>query len=1779
MPPRKKVVECPPSTSKGVSHMEALFDYKNDTWIVIDSLFVNEGMKSLVNHQITSFNHFVLNNINDIIQGFNPIVVQQKFSEQSSKFATVISLEMNDPVLSRPTIYEKDGSITPMTPYNARIRNFSYSGTLYVDVHVKISELDPNTGYYIDSFKTFKKVPIGKIPIMVGSDYCITKIMESEIVNKKEECKYDVGGYFVINGTEKVIISQDRVQENKTFVFSHTKSSAYTHVAEIRSVSDKSFSPPKLTVLKYGNHGADSGMCIRANIHHVRSDIPLFILFRALGIETDKEIMEMIFYDMKSEHIAMLKGCVFDGRVAYTKSSAILYICKYLNTGSIPKELSGNTDLRIAAVENILMNEFLPHCGKNFQDKALYLGFMTKKLLHNVMLAEESDDRDSYVNKRIDSPGIMLANIFRQYFGKMTKEIKKMMLKELHTSGAFSTGKLSNIVNKHNITRIIKSTIIDSGLRYALSTGVWGLKSNKNTRHGVAQVLNRMTYNSTISHLRRINTPIEKSGKLVQPRRLHSTQWGIICPAETPEGASVGVVKNLALTTLITQHASSDLVREIIDMDKSLLKYDSKVPLEFAKNTRIFVNGDIVGVHTNPDRIYERLKSAKRTAEIDIFTSIYWNRDSACIIISTEAGRCVRPLYIVQPENKLLITKQHIVKLENGTSSWVDLVCGKNAVIEYIDVLESNNALIACNINELNNTNIKYTHMELHPSLIMGVLASTIPFSNHNQSPRNAYQSAMGKQAIGIYASNYTNRYDSLGHILNYPQIPLVSTRASKYLAVDKLPNGCNVIVAIATYTGFNQEDAIIANKTSLERGLFSSTFFRTFKEQNNKNHATGEEEFFCNPKSQGAKKMKPFNYTKLNEDGFIPENTYICDDDIIVGKCMPNKVAGVIDFKDMSISMKNGENGYIDRNAFNNNHFTTTNGDGYEFCKVRIRSYRMPTIGDKCACYDDTHEVLTFNRGWVNFTELKMHDRVATLVNGELVYQRPIEIQKYEYTGNMFVVDSPYVKLRVTPNHRMYIKHLGGLSYVIKTADLLENRKIIFKQNVDQIQLDLVNVPLELISDGQQITYYNNNGINVPIKKWLKMVAYTIKSNDCEDHSLLTYHRITIFPNWVWSLDMNNAKHFALCLCVSGTNFFSTTCTRLAEEYQRLCVHAGLTAIQRYENETWHMVLINEAQPVTGYMDKFSGEVYCCTVPEGDGIILVRKDGCPVWCGNSKHGQKGTIGIILPQEDMPFTSDGIQPDIIINPHAIPSRMTIGQLMEAIMGKACCSMGCFGDATPFQSVSAERISSKLRDHGFEGYGNEILYNGRTGEQMHTSIFMAPTYYQRLKHMVADKVHCLTLDHEILTNNGWKFYKDLTDDDKVATLVGNKLVYEKPLCCLLFPEYNGKMYHIKNNKIDLNVTSEHRMFVSEYNYYSKSWDPYSLKLAQDIIGQPVKYKQDTQWDKEDLLYLDIFSEIIFNMDSWIRFFGIWLSMGWVNDDKIYLYPCNNNIKRIVIKSLLDLGYTFISINNILIIKNKLLAAYLSQYLSDVSKVHLPQWAWDLSRKQSCLLLESILASYIDTANEITSYYTYSEMMADDIMRLCLHTGWYSNKRHFIKHNRSYWRISFSIFNSGAEVNKNSDHTQVEEYYDYCGPVFCLQVPSEVFYVRRNGKACWTGNSRASNGPLVSLTRQPAEGRAREGGLRIGEMETEAIWSHGSLGFLKERFLECSDNFRIFVCKKCNRMAPVNPERGIYTCRSCSNTMEFAQVRLPYACKLFMQEIQSLGIDTKLLTSSN
>jgi DNA-directed RNA polymerase II subunit RPB2 len=1052
-------------------------------WIFIESYFKHKHLKQLVKHQLESYNYFVNNQIQQTIEMFNPLLIasEHDFIKELNLYRLEIEITFENFSIYRPQIYENNGSTKIMFPQEARLRNFSYSSAMTIDLNIKyIIRNGENYKNVLNYQKKIKNVHIGKLPIMLKSDLCVLNQYKHLNHNETGECYMDPGGYFIINGSEKTCISQERAAENQIYCYNIEKNNnKWSWKAEMKCIPDwKCISPKQINILVASRNNG-YGNALYLQIPRVKIPIPLFIMFRAFNIISDKEICELIMLDITKENmkkmLISLKASIIEANKVVTQEAAIKYIvANVIYTPMNMDKETGSKKKYDFAIE-VLNNDIFPHC-KTEKQKIYMLGYMTNILLQTSFGWLLESDRDSYVNKRVDLTGPLLNNLLRNYFNKLVKDMKKQIIREINTGSWKSNDDYENIITKTNIYKIIKSTTIEQGIKRALATGDFGIKQINSNKVGVAQVLNRLTYLSSLSHLRRVNTPIDKSGKLVPPRRLHNSTWGFLCPAETPEGQSIGIVKNLAYLAHVTINSnSSGLYDYILPIIDNIDTYSGSYK-DLDDYVKVFINGSWVGITNDPDKIYRCLKDKKYKGIINIYTSIIFNSKLKEIRVCNDAGRITRPLLKVK-NNKIMYNASIVEKVRTGELNWDDLVIAiklEDSIIEYVDSYEQNSALIAMKTNMLNNSNTNniyhYSHCEIHPSTIFGILASCIPFPDSNQSPRNTYQSAMGKQAIGMYVTNYDNRMDKTAYVLTYPMRPLVETRIMNIIKLNNIPSGQQVIVAIASHTGYNQEDSLLFNKGAIDRGLFLATIYHTEKDEDKK--LFGTEEMRCKPDKTKTKNIKFANYDKLNNQGIVPENSLIEDRDIIIGKVIPikenkNDFTKTVKYSDGSISYRTHEESYIDKN------YLESNGDGYNFCKVRIRNFRKPVIGDK-----------------------------------------------------------------------------------------------------------------------------------------------------------------------------------------------------------------------------------------------FS----------------------------SRHGQKGTIGNIIPEENMPFTANGLKPDIIINPHAIPSRMTIAQLKETLLGKVLLELGLFGDGTSFGDFEISTIIDKLNDLGYESKGNELMYNALTGEQLTMNIFIGPAFYQRLKHMVNDKQH-------------------------------------------------------------------------------------------------------------------------------------------------------------------------------------------------------------------------------------------------------------------------------------------------------------------------------------------------------------------------------------------------------------------------------------------------------
>ena len=946
---------------------------------VVDCLFRDV---SLTRQALNSYDDFVSRIVPEVVETHRPIEVSpQMFSGGQHK------IWLNNLNYDIPSVIEKDNNIRRITPMEARIRDFMYSVPVYVDVHHSYTSASGNTTTSVK-----KQIYMARMPVMVRSSLCVLSKDHCDDFEKRE-CPHDPGGYFIVNGREKTLVVQERISPNMVFCFGpsecifHSEHNPTTH-------SNSTF---RIFVKKFGF------TAFRVTFANVNVEIPFLILYRALGGQED-----MLHHYIDPSDVSETIG---DASVATTQESALKWLADYVED-----------------VPHFLNNMVYPHIGTNSKMKCLQMCIQWAEYIHclkndNGKNDNVYHDRDHVRAKRLDTAGAMLGTLFSHLFFQMLRNIRK---------------DAQALADKNKTIRpekLIQPQHITDGIKYALATGNWKIKGSSYAgRVGVSQLLNRNTYISCISQLRRVDTGIDSTQKIIAPRLLYGNQWGYLCPSETPEGAPCGLVKQLALSAYITTRCEQQPIHEHVQ--KFLSENGSSI---------IFHNGQPVGFTSDASGCIQTLREARRSRTISLDTCVASEKNN--VHIWSDAGRLSRPVYVVK-NGSLAISKEQVNDLLAGRLRWDDLF--SLGVIENLSIYEEENSLIALEPKDLEHD---HTHCELDPTLILGTLASTIPYPDHNQSPRNVYQAAMGKQAMGVYAANYGSRFDTNGHILHYPQKPLATTSVAKALCGDDLAAGMNAIVAICCFGGYNQEDSLLFNKSAIDRGFGRSTTYRTYTASNSSTRNTVKKEF---------KKHDTYKNTtdKLDKDGLSAPNTVIEKGDAVFCSISSNQ-------KNPTLVKNKKARGVTDATIL------FQNASGGQTAKTRIRETRIPKVGDK-----------------------------------------------------------------------------------------------------------------------------------------------------------------------------------------------------------------------------------------------FS----------------------------SRHGQKGTIGMIYNQEDLPFTEQGIVPDIIVNPHAIPSRMTIGHVMECLASKMAALTGQRVDATAFSHKPVEAISEMLKKAGFAEDGKEVMYHPYTGKRLKGRVFIGPTYYQRLKHMVDDKVH-------------------------------------------------------------------------------------------------------------------------------------------------------------------------------------------------------------------------------------------------------------------------------------------------------------------------------------------------------------------------------------------------------------------------------------------------------
>lgn len=860
-----------------------------DYWRVAESFFEEGGLTKL---HIDSFDVFIKRGLQEVIQAVGDIEVDVPERPFSVKFGRV--------EIGRPRILEIFGSTHIVYPREARLRNITYCSPVYLEMAIVRDGKEEEN----------RRIHVGDLPIMVKSDACLLSgLSRNELIEKGEDPD-DIGGYFIINGSERVMTAVENLAPNRILVDIDTRASKPSHIVKVFSTTVNFRARIEIRM--------EPNDTLGVWIPGVPTKIPFVTLMRALGLKSDRKIAETV--SLRKEIQNGLMASFEEAAGTKTVEDAILYIGNRVAYGQVES-------YRISRAEQILDRNLLPHVGMSSisrKEKAIFLGEMVRRVIELKRGERGLDDKDHLGNKRLALAGDLLADLFKAAFTLLKYDMK------------YQLKRMSMRRGKIFLDAAVRHGLVTERIQHALATGNWG-----KGRVAITQLLDRVNMLSALSHLRRIQSPLMRGQPNFEARDLHPTQWGRLCPNETPEGSNCGLVTNLALM------ASVSVGTDELEVKRHLLKL-GVIPLHKVSDdlrehgSRVFLNGVPIGFHENLVELTKNVRRMRRDGRLshEVNIALYGEE----VYVNCDSGRVRRPLIIVE-NGRVKLTEKHVNLIRSGKWTWSDLV--KHGIIEYLDAEEEENSLVALVREDVTG---EHTHMEIAPYTILGVTASIIPFAEYNQSPKNSHEAAMAKQALGVYATNYFYRTDSRFHLLHYPQSPLVKTKSAQVLNYDNYPSGQNLIVAILSYGGYNMEDAVVINRASIERGLARSTFFREY-EGESKRYPGGLKDKFTVPEA-GTRGYRGESYYRLLEaDGIVGLEMDVTGGDVLIGRVSPPRFVEEYKLgakatlnKDTSVALRPNESGIT------TSILVVPTIEGSKLVKVLVRTPRIPELGDKLA-------------------------------------------------------------------------------------------------------------------------------------------------------------------------------------------------------------------------------------------------------------------------------------------------------------------------------------------------------------------------------------------------------------------------------------------------------------------------------------------------------------------------------------------------------------------------------------------------------------------------------------------------------------------------------------------------------------------------------------------------------------------------------------------------------------------------------------------------------------
>jgi len=2019
---------------------ESKFDLENDQyietpWNIIETYFEGQHLERLVRHQLESYNNFVDNQITKTIDMFNPVHIasEHDYDAVLKKHSLEIFVNFENFHIYRPQIHENNGAIKLMFPQEARLRNFTYASAMTIDINIKYVI---RTGKDLENtqtvYKTLSQIHIGKLPIMVKSKICVLNQYKHFGNAQTGECSFDTGGYFIMNGSEKTVLGQERAAENRVMCFNVSKNNTkYSWVAEIKSVPDFKCISPKQLNLMLSSKNNGFGFPIDVQLPRIKQPVPLFVVFRALGVTTDKEICEKILLDIQNNSLLVaLQASIIESNKYLTRDECIRYITNFAMYTPINMDKDTGATKKHEFTMDILNNDLFPHCHNTIQ-KIHFLGYMTNKLLQAATGVVKQDDRDSYINKRVDLTGTLLNNLFRNYFNKLVKDMEKQVIREINNGSWKSTDDYENIINLTNIYKIIKSTTIENGLKRALSTGDFGIKQVNSNKVGVAQVLNRLTYVSGLSHLRRISTPTDKSGKLIPPRKLHNTTWGFLCPAEcfdpetqilmwngtskragdivvgdvlvddlgnqtkvrttcsgiknmydvvpdkenfmkhrvtdnhiltvkirrhknirqcnrkdrnythiveflnrkelkfqekhfvsladaeefvnsfddddtlditieeylklnertkdwlvlfkvgginwekkdvemdpyllgmwlgdglsvglcnrvqeaplkkyldkynlvnnkhipneyltndretrlkvlaglidtngsvcaegseiricqgpanyriiedaytlamslgfecgvkefgttipkgcsgdkeltitghkiheiptllphkkletqilrsksfmgskfhlvevgegpyvgwqlhdkrgrfcsidgvvlhnTPEGASVGLVKNLAYMTHITGHSNSPSLYDYIL--PNIIQLDDPALASVFNRVKVFINGAWVGITDKPTELYTELKDKKHKGIINIYTSVVFDYKNQEIRVCNDSGRLSRPLLRVK-DNNILITNSIIEKLKTCELNWDSLLTSsrlEDAVLEYIDPEEQSLSLIATKPKDIiaESENIyKYTHCEIHPSTIFGVLASCIPFPEHNQSPRNSYQCLDSNEHVLM--SNGTRvaiRDVQIGDevVSFHPETFQTSiTRVTHHYVREtdkkiyklKTISGREIIATedhnFMTNDGWVQVKDMIARQTKI--GIYPYQSHIDIDITNVEVECILDEESFINCFIEYGFGMRLINKYKdeLVEQGLLPFNTNNQHIQLI------SKMFGFI-LADGSINIYNRH----DRN------FTSCSLD-------------FGTIHDVTEFEDDIARC--------GFRKCK-HNEASRSFNGII-------------------------------NHTFAVTHNGalpallialGISYGKKTEN---ERKPVPTWITGGSKL----VKREFISgfqggDGCKIRWNkmeNNKGFNFVCAETSQQI------NPMYKDSLINF-----MTQCVDILKEFNVE-------ISNISVKQISETRIKVGYKISDKHSNL--IQYYDMIGYRYCHSKNtsAAIVVEYL-KYKRELFNQHKAVIEQIRSLHDD------GKSNHEISNELHV-----DCAYVSGAVR-SYKNNRKISICNLHDDTIIKWIQNTPCSHSSLFITLESITEVENRLISDitvESGNHSFIAGNNFLSSNCAQGKQ---AMGVYVTNYENRMDKTA----------YVLNSPG----RPLVDTRIMNLLHLNKIPSGNNIVVAIMT-HTG--YNQEDSLLFNQGSIDRGLFLTTIYHTEKDEDKQKINGDEEIRCKPdaskTKGMKIGNYNKVNSKGVIPENTLVENRDIIIAKVTP-IKENRNDPTKVIKFEDQSKTYRTTEETYVDKtyidrngeGYNFAKVRLRTIRKPGIGDKFSSRHgqKGTIGNI-IPECDMPFNR-------DGIRPDLIINPHAIPSRMTIAQLKETVLGKVLLELGLFGDGTSF--GDFEVKDICDELLKCGYEAHGNElmynglTGEQIE-YSVFMGPAFYQRLKHMV-----NDKA----HSRAI-GPMVNLTRQPAEGRSRDGGLRFGEMERDAVASHGATRFMRGRMYDSSDKYSVFVCKKCGHIASYNDKMHIHHCRMCDNRADFSYVEIPYACKLLFQELNTMNVAPRIIT---